>query len=102
MVTNVSSFGRSGVFDWVVQRLTAVVLAAYTLYLMAVLGLNPDLDYQQWQNLAVHCGTRLDRYVGHLNRLPDDPFDGTEGYGPENFVPDRLHLADLTVPGLGY
>ena len=51
MVTNVSSFGRSGVFDWVVQRLTALILAAYAIYLMTILLLNPDLDFQQWQAL---------------------------------------------------
>ena len=59
MVTNVSSFGRSGVFDWVVQRLTAAVLAAYTLYLAAFLVMNPDLDYQQWQALFSSFGMRF-------------------------------------------
>ncbi len=48
MVTNVSSFGRSGLFDWVVQRLSAVVLASYTLCILATLVFNPEMDYQQW------------------------------------------------------
>ncbi|MBT8146946.1 MAG: succinate dehydrogenase, hydrophobic membrane anchor protein [Gammaproteobacteria bacterium] len=59
MVTSVSSFGRSGVFDWVVQRLTAVILAVYTVYLMAILVLNPDLDYQQWQTVFSSFGMRF-------------------------------------------
>ena len=59
MVTNVSSFGRSGLFDWVIQRLTAVILAAYTLYLLATLISNPDLTYQQWQALFSTFGMRF-------------------------------------------
>ena len=31
MVTNVTSFGRSGLADFVMQRVTAVILALYTL-----------------------------------------------------------------------
>ena len=31
MVTNVTSFGRSGLYDFVIQRISAVIIAAYTL-----------------------------------------------------------------------
>ncbi|MEX2132403.1 MAG: succinate dehydrogenase, hydrophobic membrane anchor protein [Pseudohongiellaceae bacterium] len=51
MVTNISSFGRNGVFDWAVQRLTALILAAYAFCLLGSLLANPDMDYQQWQAL---------------------------------------------------
>ena len=51
MVTNVSSFGRSGLYDWIMQRITAVILAAYTLLLIGTFIVNPDLDYQQWREL---------------------------------------------------
>ena len=51
MVTNVTSFGRSGLYDWVVQRTTAVVLAIYFVTLFGYLLLSPNLDYQQWQEL---------------------------------------------------
>lgn len=49
MVSNVSSFGRSGVYDWVVQRLSAVVLALYTLCILGTLLFNPPADYLAWQ-----------------------------------------------------
>ncbi|HQN41780.1 MAG TPA: succinate dehydrogenase, hydrophobic membrane anchor protein, partial [Pseudomonadales bacterium] len=42
MVTNVTNFGRSGLHDWLVQRLSALVLAAYTLFLLVFLLINPD------------------------------------------------------------
>ena len=32
MVTNVTNFSRSGLFDWMAQRVSAVVLAAYALF----------------------------------------------------------------------
>ena len=34
MVTNVTNFSRSGLYDWMAQRVSAVVLAAYTLFLL--------------------------------------------------------------------
>ena len=51
MVTNVTNFGRSGLYDWLVQRITAVILAVYFVMLLGYLVLNPDLNYQQWLEL---------------------------------------------------
>lgn len=51
MVGNVSSFGRSGLYDWVVQRITAVILAAYTLCILGTLLFNPDMDHAQWSGV---------------------------------------------------
>ncbi len=51
MVTNISSFGRSGLSDWVIQRISAVILASYTLFILATLLLTPDMDYPQWRAL---------------------------------------------------
>ncbi|WP_120995176.1 succinate dehydrogenase, hydrophobic membrane anchor protein [Stutzerimonas urumqiensis] len=51
MVTNVTNFSRSGLYDWMAQRVTAVVLAAYFIFLLGYLLLNPGLDYTQWSAL---------------------------------------------------
>lgn len=51
MVTNVTNFGRSGLSDWVVQRVSAVVLAVYTLFVVFWMAQNPELQYEQWQDL---------------------------------------------------
>jgi len=51
MVTNITSFGRSGVYDWMVQRITAVILLLYTLFLALVFIINPEMQYQDWQAL---------------------------------------------------
>ena len=51
MVTSITSFGRSGLYDWMVQRVTAVVLLAYTIFMMGYLLFGSDLDYNQWKSL---------------------------------------------------
>ncbi len=51
MVTNITSFGRSGLSDWLMQRVSAVVLALYTVFVVAYLLLNPNLDYYTWSGL---------------------------------------------------
>ncbi|MEL7401403.1 MAG: succinate dehydrogenase, hydrophobic membrane anchor protein [Pseudomonadota bacterium] len=51
MVASVTNLGRSGLYDWVVQRLSAVILALYTLFLLGFLIASPDLQFAQWQGL---------------------------------------------------
>ena len=59
MVTNVTSFGRSGLSDWLMQRVTAVILAAYTVFLVVYLVCNPDLTYSQWAGLHQNLLMRM-------------------------------------------
>jgi len=51
MVTQVTSFSRSGLSDWVVQRVTAVILATYTVVVVGFLLINGDVSYTQWRGL---------------------------------------------------
>lgn len=51
MVTTITSFGRSGLYDWMMQRVTAVVLLVYTVFMIGYLLMNPDLSYEQWKQL---------------------------------------------------
>jgi len=48
LTTSVTSFGRSGVSDWLLQRVTAVVLLAYTICITSFVLFNSDLQYEQW------------------------------------------------------
>ena len=50
MVTSVTNLGRSGLSDWLVQRITAVILLAYTIFIVVVL-FACDLDYAGWTAL---------------------------------------------------
>lgn len=59
MVTAVTNLGRSGLYDWLVQRVSAVVLAAYTVFIVLYLLLNPGLEYEQWQALFGQLWMRI-------------------------------------------
>lgn len=49
MVKAITSFGRSGVSDWLVQRVTAVILLAYFLFIAWVLL--AGVSYTEWKSL---------------------------------------------------
>jgi succinate dehydrogenase / fumarate reductase membrane anchor subunit len=50
---------RNGVADWLVQRVSAVVLGVYFIGLLGYLLMNADLDYAQWQALFSTTWMRL-------------------------------------------
>ena len=52
MVRTVTSFGRSGLSDWLLQRVSGVVIAAYFLFMVYWLLAHRGLDYATW--LALH------------------------------------------------
>ena len=56
-VKPVTSLGRSGLSDWLVQRITAVVLLAYTLFIVIAL-FAIDMDYTRWKALFAHTWVR--------------------------------------------
>lgn len=59
MVTAVTSFGRSGLSDWLVQRVTAVILLAYTLFLAGFIFVGHAPDYAAWKALFACTGMRI-------------------------------------------
>ena len=58
MVSNITNLGRNGVSDWLIQRVSAVVLLAYVIFLAFYIGTHPDLTFQQWQGLFASVGMR--------------------------------------------
>lgn len=48
MVTNATSFGKSGLSDWIVQRATAVILAVYSVCLVGFFLCNSEVTFEQW------------------------------------------------------
>lgn len=59
MVTSVTSFGRSGLYDWLIQRVGGAVMAAYTIFLVVYLVVNPELTFEQWQTLYSQLWMRV-------------------------------------------
>lgn len=59
MVTAVTTFGRSGLSDWLIQRFSAVVLAAYAVFLTVFLVITPELTYEIWAELFSQLWMRV-------------------------------------------
>jgi len=59
MVTAVTSFGRSGLYDWLMQRISAVILGVYAVFIAAVFVWYPDINYQQWHSLFVMTSVKV-------------------------------------------
>ncbi|MFT4766849.1 MAG: succinate dehydrogenase / fumarate reductase membrane anchor subunit [Oleispira sp.] len=59
MVTSITNLGRSGLYDWVIQRATAVILAVYTLFLLGFIIAHPDLLYSDWQQLFANTAMKI-------------------------------------------
>jgi len=59
MVTSITSFGRSGLYDWMIQRVTAVVLLCYTIFMIGYLAFGADLSYDMWKGLFEGTAMRI-------------------------------------------
>ena len=59
MVGIASSFSQSGVTNWLVQRVSALVMTAYILFITVYLLANPDISYAQWSELNSLLSMRL-------------------------------------------
>ncbi len=67
MVTNATSLGRSGLFDWLVQRASSLVLLAYAVWLLGGLWSVAELDYAQWRALFDAPGMRMFSIIALLS-----------------------------------
>ncbi len=59
MVTAVTSFGRSGLYDWMIQRVSGVAMAAYVIFLVGFILTTPDVGYAEWKELYSSLGMRV-------------------------------------------
>jgi succinate dehydrogenase / fumarate reductase membrane anchor subunit len=59
MVENVTALSRNGVRDWLIQRVTAVVMAVYTVVLLACVLSVDHLSYEFWQDLYHHGAMKV-------------------------------------------
>ena len=59
MVTTITSFGRSGLYDWMIQRVTAVILAAYSIFMICYLAFGADLTWEMWSGLFEGTAMRI-------------------------------------------
>ncbi len=63
MVKRIVVGAHYGLRSWVVQRVTAAVVAVYTVYLLIVLALQPALDFITWRSVFTHTWMRVPTFV---------------------------------------
>lgn len=63
MLNLTTALGRNGLQDWILQRITAAILAAYTLLLLTFWFLTPSCDPVPWQ---IFFSLPLIRYLSLL------------------------------------
>ena len=59
MVKSVTSLGRSGLHDWMIQRVTAVILAGYVIYLCVFVFSTPHIQFSIWQALFAQTSFKI-------------------------------------------
>jgi succinate dehydrogenase / fumarate reductase, membrane anchor subunit len=64
-----TSFGKPGLQDWILQRVSAVVLALYCFFLLAYLLKHDPLHYQAWHTLFRHEWMRIFSLAALLSLL---------------------------------
>lgn len=69
MVMQATSLTGNGTRDWLVQRVSAVILAAYTLFLLGYVLMHQPLDYLQWRGLFDHGWMRIFSFLTLLSML---------------------------------
>jgi succinate dehydrogenase / fumarate reductase, membrane anchor subunit len=50
MVTRIVVGAHYGLRDWLAQRITAVIMAVYSVIVLGVLMLGPPISYESWKN----------------------------------------------------
>ena len=58
MVKAVTTFGRSGLSEWLVQRVSGVIILAYIITLLALIGCEP-VTYAVWKDIFTHTTMRV-------------------------------------------
>lgn len=59
MVKSVLGVHHQGLRDWVIQRVSACILAAYSLFLIAYFLFHPDLSYPEWHYLFAQTTMKI-------------------------------------------
>lgn len=63
MVKNVTSLGRSGLHDWLIQRVSAIIIAAYSIGLIGYVSLGQALSFKQWSGLFLSLPMKIVSFI---------------------------------------
>jgi succinate dehydrogenase / fumarate reductase membrane anchor subunit len=59
VVDNVTSFGRSGLSDWLIQRVSSIVMTIYIGFIVTFIVYNGEINYADWKELHSNFLVRL-------------------------------------------
>lgn len=59
MVKSVLSVNRQGLREWVIQRITAIVMAFYSIFLGYFFVTHPNLAYYEWHGLFAEFWVKI-------------------------------------------
>ena len=59
MVTSVTNCSRNGLSDWIIQRVSALIIAAYTIFLLCFVLMHQPLSFAAWQGLYAHATMKV-------------------------------------------
>lgn len=59
MVKSVLSVYRQGLRDWIIQRVSAIIMAVYTFGLLFYFVSHPDLSFAEWHALFACTGMKI-------------------------------------------
>jgi succinate dehydrogenase / fumarate reductase membrane anchor subunit len=59
MVKSLISIGRSGLSNWLLQRVSALIMSAYLIFMLAYFFVNPSPSYTHWSELHSSLAMRI-------------------------------------------
>ena len=59
MVKSVLSVYRQGLREWIIQRVTAVIIAIYSITLISYLFFHTDLSYAEWRTVFTYGWVKI-------------------------------------------
>lgn len=59
MVISSTSLGRSGMHDWLLQRVSALILGIYSVFIIGFFLQNPSVDYPTWKALFANTTFKI-------------------------------------------
>ena len=59
MVKSLTSLSSSGISNWMLQRVSALIMTAYLIFMVAYFFVNPSPSYDQWLTLHSTLAMRI-------------------------------------------
>lgn len=69
MLDTATNLSRTGLRDWLIQRVSAVILGGYFLLILGYIVLNPHIEFYTWQALFAGRSMRIFSFLALLSMV---------------------------------